>query len=258
MIGSYLLLNEDSKAMACWLNLHPDQKSKDFNPALYKEKASSFPLTLDELSELETNEKENATEIILNRRWKWFIGFRDITNSTNERTMLLTVIPVSAVSNKLPLIIPKDDKFDPALFISQYSSLPFDYIARQKVSGTNINFFIINQFVTIPRNFYPSKIATQISTIVTKLTCSASSLIDFSHNLSSKHPFYPWDENLRFNLKCELDAIYAHLYELTRDELDYILETFPIVKRKDMEKYGRYRTKDTILQLFDQKIWEQE
>lgn len=256
IIGSYLILGEGKKALEYWLKQHPGQKSTDFNPELFKEKAASFPLNATELSQPELN--GNATEIILNRRWKWFIGFRDITNSTNERTMILSIIPESAVGNSLPLIIPLDDKFDAALFISHYSSLPFDFIARQKVSGTHINFFIINQFVTIPSQFYPLKIAAKIHSIFEKLACTTSSLIDFSNQISSIEDYYPWDENLRFNLKCELDAIYAHLYDLTRDELDYILDTFPIIKRKEMEKYGRYRTKETILQLFDQKIWEQE
>jgi hypothetical protein len=33
--------------------------------------------------------------------------------------------------------------------------------------------------------------------------------------------------------------------------VDYIMETFPIVKRKDMAAHGRYRTKETILDIYD-------
>ena len=40
--------------------------------------------------------------------------------------------------------------------------------------------------------------------------------------------------------------------------MDYILETFPIVKRKDIAKYGSYRTKETILQLYDEFAWVKE
>jgi hypothetical protein len=53
-------------------------------------------------------------------------------------------------------------------------------------------------------------------------------------------------------VRAELDAIYAHLYGLTKEELDYILETFPIVKMKDIEKYGSYRTKELILKYYDE------
>jgi hypothetical protein len=35
------------------------------------------------------------------------------------------------------------------------------------------------------------------------------------------------------------------------DAVAYIMDTFPIVKRKDEEKFGTYRTKDTILALYD-------
>ena len=55
----------------------------------------------------------------------------------------------------------------------------------------------------------------------------------------------------RARLRAELDALYAHLYGLSRDELAYTLDTFPIVRRKDEEKYGEYRTKRMMLAQFD-------
>jgi len=52
-------------------------------------------------------------------------------------------------------------------------------------------------------------------------------------------------------LRAELDGLYAHLYGLTRDELAYVLDTFPIVRRKDEAKYGEYRTKRMVLEQYD-------
>ena len=63
---------------------------------------------------------------------------------------------------------------------------------------------------------------------------------------------FRWDEERRARLRAELDAIYAHLYGLDREELDYILDAFPIVKRKDMERYGTYRTKEMILKHYEE------
>ena len=54
----------------------------------------------------------------------------------------------------------------------------------------------------------------------------------------------------RFLLRCELDAAFFHLYGIERDDVDYIMETFPIVKRKDEAKYGEYRTKRVILEMY--------
>ncbi len=41
------------------------------------------------------------------------------------------------------------------------------------------------------------------------------------------------------------------LYEVHRDDLDYIMETFPIVKRKDVAAHGEYHTKRIILEIYD-------
>lgn len=78
-----------------------------------------------------------------------------------------------------------------------------------------------------------------------------------------------WDEERRFLLLCELDAAFFHLYlgpdewrrqraaltqsfPATRDAVSYIMDTFPIVKREDEEKFnGGYRTKRTILEIYD-------
>ncbi|HRY11795.1 MAG TPA: hypothetical protein P5544_17670, partial [Candidatus Nanopelagicales bacterium] len=52
-------------------------------------------------------------------------------------------------------------------------------------------------------------------------------------------------------LRAELDAAFFHLYGIARDDVDYIMETFPIVKRKDVAAHGEYRTKRLILEVFD-------
>jgi hypothetical protein len=65
---------------------------------------------------------------------------------------------------------------------------------------------------------------------------------------------FRWDEERRARLRAELDAIYAHLYGLGREDVDYILETFPIVKRKDVGRYGTYKTKEMILSHYDRYV----
>jgi hypothetical protein len=42
-----------------------------------------------------------------------------------------------------------------------------------------------------------------------------------------------------------------HLYGLPRDDVDYVMDTFPIVRRKDEAAYGEYRTKRLILEIYD-------
>jgi len=44
---------------------------------------------------------------------------------------------------------------------------------------------------------------------------------------------------------------YFHLFGPGRDDVDYIMQTFPIVKRKDEAAFGSYRTKELILAAYD-------
>jgi len=78
------------------------------------------------------------------------------------------------------------------------------------------------------------------------------SLAPFARDLGYNGPPFRWDEERRFLLRCELDAAFFHLYGIARDDVDYIMETFPIVKRKDEAAHGEYRTKRVILEIYDE------
>ena len=41
-------------------------------------------------------------------------------------------------------------------------------------------------------------------------------------------------------------------YGTVHEDVDHIMETFPIVKRKDGQAHGEYRTKRVILEMYDQ------
>ena len=70
--------------------------------------------------------------------------------------------------------------------------------------------------------------------------------------LRLRRPALPLGRDRRFLLRCELDAAYFHLYGIARDDVDYIMDTFPIVRRKDEAQYGEYRTKRVILEIYDE------
>jgi hypothetical protein len=52
-------------------------------------------------------------------------------------------------------------------------------------------------------------------------------------------------------MRCELDAAFFHLYGIGRDDVEYIMETFPTVKQRDERRHGEYRTKKMILEVYD-------
>lgn len=115
-----------------------------------------------------------------------------------------------------------------------WSSFVFDFAARQKMGGTSMAYFTTMQLpVPGPR---------------TRLDHIEPEWVD-----SRVDRLNGWvaDADERARLRAELDAYFFHLYGLDRDEVDYVMETFPIMKRKDEAKHGTFRTKDLILDAYD-------
>jgi len=84
-----------------------------------------------------------------------------------------------------------------------------------------------------------------------QLTFTARDTEPFARDLGDSGPPFIWDPARRWQLRCELDAAYFHLYGLTREETAYVMDTFPIVRRKEEAAHGEYRSKRRILELFD-------
>ncbi|NIQ13072.1 MAG: hypothetical protein GTO02_01275, partial [Candidatus Dadabacteria bacterium] len=87
---------------------------------------------------------------------------------------------------------------------------------------------------------------------VVELSYTSNDLKYFAKECGYDGLAFKWDENRRFLLRRELDAAYFHLYGMSRDDVDYVMETFPIVRRKDEQEYGEYRTKRFILEIYDE------
>jgi hypothetical protein len=179
---------------------------------------------------------------------QWLLGFRDITNATNERTAIFAVLPPVGVGNNLPIMSLAQPC---APLLACIDSLAFDYLTRQTVAGVHMNFFLVQQLAVLPPTAFTTAHQAFLTPRVLELTYTAWDLAGFARDLGYDGPPFRWDEERRFLIRCELDALYFHLYGIAREDVDYILDTFPIVRRKDEEVYGEYRTKRVILEIYD-------
>jgi hypothetical protein len=215
-------------------------------------------------------------------RWDrgWLLGWRNITNVTNERTVIAAVIPRVGVGHSMPLFLLRKSERD-GLLLGLLSSFALDFVARQKVGGTNLTYNYLEQFPVLPPEAFdrpcpwsPGEIlADWIRPRILELTYTALDLEPFARDLGYAGPPFRYDPERRFQLRCELDAAFFILYlgtpeewerEATpelkslfltpRDAVAYILDQFPIVKRKDEERFGTYRTKETILARYDELL----
>lgn len=195
-------------------------------------------------------------------RWRheWLMVWRDFARSSDARTCIAAVIPRSGVGHTAPILLVYDvAPRVKASLLANFNAFVLDYAARQKVSGRHVTFFILEQLPLFQPDVYEDQAPWQPDTIlrdwiadrVLELSYTAWDLQPFAQDLGYDGPPFKWDVERRFEIRCELDAAYFHLYEIERDDVDYIMSTFPIVKRKDEAAHGTYRTRDRILEIYD-------
>ena len=120
-----------------------------------------------------------------------------------------------------------------------FNSFAFDYTARQKVQGTNLNWYIVEQLPVIARDGYDRRVFGQktarelVRDHVLRLTFTSDDMAPFARDLGYTGSPFVWDAEERRHLRARLDALYFHLYGLSRDDAGYILDTFPIVRKQD-------------------------
>jgi hypothetical protein len=212
---------------------------------------------------------------------EWALGFRDITNATNERTMVSAIVPGAAAGNTLPLLLPEGQapaeaaKIS-ALMLANFNAFAFDYIARQKAQGTHLNWYIVEQLPVISADKFDLRlpaafakaardakimnghhahptVADFVVPQVLALSYTAHDLAPFARDLGyvdsagNVLPPIVWDEENRHIRRAALDALFFWLYGLNAHEARTVLNTFPIVRADDERTHGCFRTLDSIL-----------
>ena len=185
----------------------------------------------------------------------WTLVYRRITAPTNARTTLATILPWCGVSYTIPMLRSGNQDFsalDAACLQSALSSFCSDYAARQKLQGTSMSLTSLEQLPVIAPEDYDRRFGDKtardlVRDHVLRLTYTANDMVPFARDLGFDGPPFIWDEEERRHLRARLDALYFHLYGLSREDAGYVLDTFPIVRRQDEAEFGSYRTRDLIL-----------
>ena len=215
------------------------------------------------------DEKDQASFSILPRYWlkkeeyeekfrsPWHIALRDVTNATNERTAICSLLPDVPTVHTMNHILGLDAE-EAALMMACMNSYALDYVARQKVGSTHLSQFIIKQLpVPDPDRFDEVRldgepVRNRVVELSTKLSCNSNDLMAYMEELglSSAYEFSSPAGEDREQVRIELEAIICHLYGLSPDDFEQVFNSFDQVRRKDEEEYGYYRTRDEIKKTF--------
>ena len=192
-------------------------------------------------------------------RWArgWLLGWRNITGTEKQRTLIASLFPRFGVAHSMHLITSSFAPDALAILYGTVSSFVVDYAARQKVGGTNLTHGYLKQLPVLPPSTYAAPtpwspaipLRDWLLSRVLELTYTAWDLEPFARDVGWDGPPFRWDPARRFLLRAELDAAFCHLYGLSADDTAYILDTFPIVRKNDEKAHGVYRTKRVILEI---------
>ena len=189
----------------------------------------------------------------------WTLGFRDIARPTDVRTFIAAVLPQVGCGHTLPVLLSANEDFSCEIatqILANLNSFALDYVTRQKVQGTHLTWYTRRATPVIAPADYDRKfgITTARDLVrdhVLRLTYTAHDMAPFARDLGYDGPPFIWNDEQRRHLRARLDALYFHLYGLSRDAAAYILGTFPIVRRHDKAAFGHYRTKEMILAYYN-------
>ncbi|MFI2374845.1 Eco57I restriction-modification methylase domain-containing protein [Streptomyces sp. NPDC018964] len=177
------------------------------------------------------------------------LGHRRVARATDERTSIAAIIPWGAAS--YGWIISAGPAIDhlPVL-AAMYNSFAFDYALRNSLTQPSVPQGVSEQ-LPAPQPTVVAPFSSFITSRVLELTYTSRDMKEFACDLADEGSPFRWDESRRQVIRAELDALFFHLYRISRPNVAYILDTFPIVRRKDEAKYGTYRTKELILAEYD-------
>lgn len=192
----------------------------------------------------------------------WLLVFRNITNATAQRTLIASIIPKVGLGNSASaLLMSAEVSRWFFLLLANFNSIVLDVAATVKVGGSNLNLFIVKQLPFLSLDQYGEKDMLIINDIVFRLVLNSWDIV---RAFGANGPPYAFVPEIRSYLRARLDAYYAHLYGLSRDELRYILdpqsvmgpdypsETFRVLKERELKQFGEYRTARLVLEAYDQ------
>ena len=183
-----------------------------------------------------------------NERNDWILVVRDYVRAVDEHTAIAAVVPRTVPIQPLNGFTVADCPSVQAWALAAVNSLAYGYMAKLKTPGQHFNVTIMSQ-VPVPdmRNF----LIREFSSHVVELTYTDKSMKPWATALGDSGMPFVWNESRRALIRAELDAAFFCLYGVDRDDVSYIIDMFPIVRRKDEEKFGEYRTKRLILEIYD-------
>lgn len=163
------------------------------------------------------------------------VGFCDIAGQTNERSLMASLIPAGVIcGNKVPTILFPEDPSEERLlvWVSIANSFAFDWMLR-RVLTTTVNYFLL-QSVPMPKlakDGLPWKRLVSAARELRKLDTAGASRETYERVA---------------HLRGEIDAEVAVAYALCLEDMELVLQDFPLLDRGQVRLPGEAKSTITI------------
>ncbi len=193
----------------------------------------------------------------------WTAVWRGIARTTDVRTCIASISPTRVGGGNFDMFRGNDGSSDSVL-LAVMNSLGFDFVVRQKLSNMHFQFSVMKQLpAPIPATFAnrppwsDEPLRDFVTPRVLELTYTSYRIAPYARDLGDTGEPFRWNPERRALLQSELDAAMMHVYGLQRDEVEHILDSFPVLRRyeeRPREKggHGEFRTARLVLTYYDQ------
>ncbi len=160
----------------------------------------------------------------------YWMAYRLIGRSTDNRTFISTIVPPGYVCGHSIAIVRLPDLIHLCFLVGVMNSFVADYFIRQKVSA-NITMFNFLE-TPVPRLSSGPEFEAVVQKVA-QLVCVTDEFSELKKETGIKYGLN--GEMDRELARAQLDCMVAKIYGVTKDELRYILEKFPLVEQRQKD-----------------------
>jgi hypothetical protein len=198
------------------------------------------------------------------RTARYRLVFRDVAQPSDMRSLIATFVPPGCVcGDTVPTILAqRGSEWQYLPWLAVANTFAMDWLTRQKLSSPHLKFFIVDT-LPFPRPALTDPWVQRVAPLVLRLVCTGPEMTAYWNQMAEHDLCAPVPEDTvppdafvteadRERARVELDVIVARdVYGITAAEMADILDTFPVVRRRDEAAHGEFRTKRLILEGFE-------
>ncbi len=157
------------------------------------------------------------------------LAYRRVARSTDTRSFISCVIVGFGCGDKLPILKIERDQLRCSLFLSSVcNSLCFDYVARMRNTGTQLDWHVISEFPLPITKSLPNLLIVRCGCLTflhRRFALEWLKLKSLYPELGKREWKHWWavTEADRLRLRVEIDALCADLYGLEADDFEWIV-----------------------------------